>query len=125
MPNIDSAGARIFSSYWYALELSRHLYHYSPTSLGKIASSVGLEEVSIMTKREVFIESTARYILDDICHKMGVDRLPLARAKRPSTAFRVVRKAFRLTLLPILNTMAAVAGDGESIHAVFTKRSAK
>jgi len=30
MPNIDSAGARIFRSYWYPLELPRHLSHFSP-----------------------------------------------------------------------------------------------
>jgi SAM-dependent methyltransferase len=125
MPNIDSAGGRIFGSYWYALELPRHLFHYSSTSLRKIAGSVGLEEVSITTKREVFIESSVRYILDAVCHNVGIDRLPLARAKKPSTAFRVVRKACRLTAIPILNTMAAVAGDGESIHAIFTKKAAK
>jgi 2-polyprenyl-3-methyl-5-hydroxy-6-metoxy-1,4-benzoquinol methylase len=121
MPNIDSAGARIFGSYWYALELPRHLYHFSPKSLRILAQSVGLEEVSVITDREVFIEASTRYILDDTLRKIGINRAPLARAKRPGIPFRLVRKAFRMTALPLLNSLASFAGDGESIHAVFRK----
>jgi 2-polyprenyl-3-methyl-5-hydroxy-6-metoxy-1,4-benzoquinol methylase len=121
MPNIDSAGARIFKSYWYALELPRHLYHFSPKSLKAVANSVGLEEVSVTTGREVFIEASARYMLDEVCRKFGVSRTPLAKASPPGVPFRVVRKAFRLTVLPVLNKMASIVGDGESIHAIFRK----
>ncbi len=123
MPNIDSAGAHIFKSYWYALELPRHLYHFSPTSLKNLASSVGLQEVSVTTHREVFVEQSTRYILDEMCRRAGVPRTPLAKA-RPRTFLRKAsRKMFRLTLLPILNALAALAGDGESIHAIFAKPS--
>jgi SAM-dependent methyltransferase len=121
MPNIDSAGAHIFGSYWYALELPRHLYHFSPASLRNMATAVGLEEVSLRTRREVFIETSTRYILDDAFRKLGFSRIPLAQAKALSLPWRVVRKAFRLTLLPVLNGMASFAGDGESIHVVLRK----
>jgi SAM-dependent methyltransferase len=121
MPNIDSAGGRIFGTYWYALELPRHLYHFSPKSVRNIAESVGLEAVSITTDREVFIENSTRYILDDALRKVGLSRVPLAKAKTPSIPFRAIRKGFRMTLLPILNGLASLAGDGESIHAVFRK----
>ncbi|HZR58755.1 MAG TPA: class I SAM-dependent methyltransferase [Terriglobales bacterium] len=123
MPNIDSAGAHIFGSYWYALELPRHLYHFSPTSLKGLASSVGLQEVSVTTHREVFIEQSTRYILDEMCRRAGVPRTPLARAKPRTFLRKASRKMFRLTLLPILNALAALAGDGESIHAIFAKPS--
>ena len=33
VPNIHSAGGRTFKSYWYALELPRHLFHWSPKAL--------------------------------------------------------------------------------------------
>lgn len=121
VPNIDSAGARIFKSYWYALELPRHLYHFSPASLRSLASAVGLSELSLTTQREVFIESSTRYWFDETLRKMGKARQPLAKASEPSIPFRVVRKAFRLTLLPVLNGLASIAGDGESIHAIFRK----
>jgi hypothetical protein len=121
MPNIDSAGAKIFGSYWYALELPRHLYHFSPMSLRKLANSVGLEEVSLTTNREVFIEASSRYILDQAAAKLGFQRIPLAQAKPATVPWKVVRKIFRLTVFPALSGLASFAGDGESIHAVFKK----
>jgi 2-polyprenyl-3-methyl-5-hydroxy-6-metoxy-1,4-benzoquinol methylase len=121
MPNIDSAGQRIFKSYWYALELPRHTFHFSPQSLNTMACSVGLQKLSLTTDREVFIEQSTRYIMDDVCRRFGFPRTPLAKLKRPSFPYRAVRKAFRLTLLPALSALAGLAGDGESIHAVFTK----
>jgi len=121
MPNIDSAGARIFGSYWYALELPRHLYHFSPAALRRVAGSVGLEEVSLTTHREVFIEASARYVLDDVFRRAGVPRAPLAQAKPPGLPWKVVRKGLRLSALPILTWAASFTGDGEVIHAVLRK----
>jgi len=121
MPNIDSAGARIFGSYWYALELPRHLFHFSPASLRSMASAVGLRELSLTTNREVFIEASSRYLIDEGCRQVGLRRMSLAEAT-VSLPWRVVRKAFRLTLLPVLNGIASFAGDGESIHAILQKQ---
>ena len=123
VPNIDSAGAHFFRSYWYALELPRHVFHYSPKSLKMMAQSVGLEVLSLTTHREVFIEQSIRYIIDDMLRRMGVRRTPLANTQPPGIMFRLVRKAFRLTILKFLTGLASLAGDGESIHAVFQKKS--
>jgi 2-polyprenyl-3-methyl-5-hydroxy-6-metoxy-1,4-benzoquinol methylase len=123
VPNIDSAGAHIFGSYWYALELPRHVFHYSPKSLIAMAQSVGLEVLSVTTHREIFIEQSTRYIIDDMLRGLGTQRVPLANAQQPGIIFRLVRKAFRLTMLPFLTGLASFGGDGESIHAVFQKRS--
>jgi 2-polyprenyl-3-methyl-5-hydroxy-6-metoxy-1,4-benzoquinol methylase len=125
VPNIDSAGCRIFKSYWYALELPRHLFHFSPKSLRALIRPVGFEVVFVTTDREVFIEASTRYILDNIFRRMGIDRIPLAKASQPGIPFRVVRKAFRLTGLPALNAVASLAGDGEIIHAIFRKRAGR
>jgi SAM-dependent methyltransferase len=121
MPNIDSAGARIFRSYWYGLELPRHLFHFSPATLRNLARSAGLEELSITTQGHVFIETSVRYIFDDIARKFGIRPTPLAQAKPASLAWRVVRKGFRMGVLPVLNWLASFAGDRGSIHALFRK----
>lgn len=121
MPNIDSAGRRIFKSYWYALELPRHTYHFSPKSLSSLARSVGLQQLSLTTDREVFIEQSVRYIVDELYRKLGFPRAPMSKLRRRSFSYRAIRKAFRLTLLPAFTALASLAGDGESIHAVFTK----
>jgi SAM-dependent methyltransferase len=121
VPNIDSAGCRIFGAYWYALELPRHLYHFSPKSLSNLAALVGLERVSLTTYHEVFLENSVRYLLDSILRRAGIPRVPFAKARKPGFYFRLIRKAFRLTVLPLLNAMAHLAGDGESIHAVLRR----
>jgi SAM-dependent methyltransferase len=121
LPNIDSAGARVFRSYWYALELPRHLYHFSPKSLSRMTRSVGLEEVSMVTGREVFLEKSVHYIVDDLLERVGISRVPLARWKEPSVPFKVLRKMRRLTVDHVLTAAIGLVGDGESIHAVFRK----
>lgn len=121
MPNIDSAGARVFGSYWYGLELPRHLYHYSPKSLGTLAKSVGYEIVSLSAHREVFFERSASYLTRQFCEQIGIPRKPMSEDKMPGIPFRVVRKMFRLTALPVINGVIGLAGDGESIHAIFKK----
>jgi len=121
MPNIDSAAAHVFKSYWYALELPRHLFHYSPASLAYLANAVGLKTTSLRTEREVFFEQSSRYILDDTLKKIGIKRQPLATAPAPGLPFRILRKAFRMTALPVIRTAIGFAGDRESIHAIFSK----
>jgi 2-polyprenyl-3-methyl-5-hydroxy-6-metoxy-1,4-benzoquinol methylase len=121
VPNIDSAGARIFRSYWYALELPRHLFHFSPVSLGSVARAAGLETVSLTTERELFFEKSVRYCFDSLFRRAGRPRVPLAKSADPGLLFRAVRKLFRLTALPAINGIGALAGDGESIHGIFRK----
>ena len=121
VPNIDSAGEHIFHSYWYALELPRHLYHFSPKSLEKLAELAGLEQISLSTNRELFIEKSVRYFVDDKLHRLGISRAPLAKDDTPSIPYRIARKAFRLTILPVLTFFGSFAGDGESIHAILRR----
>jgi hypothetical protein len=86
-----------------------------------MAKRVGLEVLSIKTDREVFIERSSQYIVDATVQKVGFTRTPMAKETQPGVPFRVARKAFRMTALPVLNGLAGLAGDGESIHAVLKK----
>lgn len=124
MPNIDSAGARIFRSFWYALELPRHLYHFSPTTLKMLARSAGLREVFVTAHRELYFESSFRYVVDNLLRKVGISRSPLASAAAPSLPVKVIRKLFRISVLPLIAAAASFAGDGETITAVFIKDGA-
>jgi 2-polyprenyl-3-methyl-5-hydroxy-6-metoxy-1,4-benzoquinol methylase len=121
MPNIDSAAFRFFRSYWYALELPRHLFHFSPRSLAHVADSVGLKTLSLKTERQVFFEASARYALNDVLESAGIHRKPAATASPVSLPFRVVRKSFRLTLRPILDAAIGLGGDKEIIEGIFQK----
>lgn len=121
LPNIQSAGARVFGSYWFALELPRHLYHFSPDTLRKFAKGVGLEEVQIRTLREPFIETSLRYIKEAFLDKIGISWVPLANSGKPNAIWRITRKGCRLTVVPILNRLLNFVGPGEVIEAVLVK----
>jgi SAM-dependent methyltransferase len=126
MPNIDSAATRIFRSYWYALELPRHLYHFSPATLKKLGENSGLTVVSIKTHRELYFETSVRYAVDDLLRKLGIPRKSVADSypDNSSIPWRAVRKVFRVAAMPIINAAASFYGDGETITAVFTKNAA-
>jgi len=121
MPNIDSAAFRFFKSYWFALELPRHLFHFSPRSLSGLTESVGLKTLSLKTERQIFLELSARYALNDALQGVGIRRTPAATAPEVGLPFRVVRKAFRLTLRPALDALIGLGGDKEIIEGIFQK----
>lgn len=121
VPNIDSAEARVFGSYWHGLELPRHLSHFSPPSLGNLAKSVGLSEVSLQTHRNPAVGTSLRYVLDDVFRTVGIRRTPVAYREEAGLPWRVARKLTRMTALRALLAVAPLAGGGESIHAIFKK----
>jgi len=123
VPNIDSAEARVFGSYWHGLELPRHLSHFSPASLGGLARSVGLQEVSLQTRRNAAVGTSLRYVWDDLCGAVGIRRTPVAYRGEAGLPWKIARKLMRITVLRALLLMAPMAGGGESIHAIFRKES--
>jgi SAM-dependent methyltransferase len=121
VPNVDSAEARVFGSYWGGLDPPRHLFHYSPASLRYLAKSVGLQEISLVTRRNAAVGVNIRYFFDDLFRGLGISRTPQAYLGAPSLPWRLARKLVRLTVLRFLLALAPLAGGGESIHAVFGK----
>jgi SAM-dependent methyltransferase len=121
VPNVDSAEARVFGSYWHGLELPRHLSHYSPASLEFLAESVGLREVSLETRRNPAVGTSLRYVWDDVFRAVGIRRTPVAYRGEAGLPWRAARKLVRMTVLRLLLAMAPLAGGGESIHAIFRK----
>jgi SAM-dependent methyltransferase len=121
VPNVDSAEARLFGSYWHGLELPRHLFHYSPASLKYLAESAGLLEVSLETRRNPAVGTSMRYVWDDIFRVVGIRQTPVAYRGEANLSWRAARKLVRMTFLRVLLAMAPVVGGGESIHAIFRK----
>jgi SAM-dependent methyltransferase len=122
VPNVDSAEARVFGSYWHGLELPRHLFHYSPASLKFLAESAGLSQVSLETRRNPAVGTSLRYVWDDAFRAVGIQRTPVAYRGEASLPWRAARKVVRMTVLRALLAMAPLAGGGESIHAIFRKK---
>jgi SAM-dependent methyltransferase len=49
VPNLGSAGARLFGASWDGLELPRHLHHFTRRTLARTIAAAGLEVVSMRT----------------------------------------------------------------------------
>jgi SAM-dependent methyltransferase len=125
VPNIDSAEARVFGTYWHGLELPRHLFHYSPASLKFLVESARLREVSLETQRNPAVGTSLRYVWDDVFRAMGIRQTPVAYRGAANLPWRAARKLVRMTVLRGLLAMAPLVGGGESIHAIFRKESSK
>jgi 2-polyprenyl-3-methyl-5-hydroxy-6-metoxy-1,4-benzoquinol methylase len=121
VPNINSAAVRFFGSYWYGLELPRHLTHFSPESLQSIARSVRLSEVELSTSRYPAIEYSVRYVIDDLLRRVDITRTSLSSIPEPGIPRRIARKAIRLGILPVAHFAISTLGSGECINAVFTR----
>ena len=121
VPNVDSAEARVFRSYWHGLELPRHLFHYSPASLKFLAQSAGLHEVSLETRRNPAVGTSLRYVCDNVFRAVGIHLTPVAYRAEASLPWRAARKLMRMTILRALLGMAPFVGGGESIHGIFRK----
>jgi SAM-dependent methyltransferase len=121
VPNIDSAEARVFGSYWHGLELPRHLFHYSPSALKCLAQSAGLNVVSLETRRNPAVGTSLRYVWDDVFGAVGIHRTPVAYRTEPRLPWRAGRKLVRMTALRAALALAPLIGGGESIHAIFRK----
>jgi SAM-dependent methyltransferase len=121
VPNVNSAEARVFGSYWHGLELPRHLFHYTPASLKFLAESAGLRELSLETRRNPAVGTSLRYVGDDVFRAVGIRRTPVAYRGEASLPWRAARRLVRMTVLRGLLAMAPLAGEGESIHAIFRK----
>lgn len=122
IPNIEALEARIFGSYWFGLEMPRHLSHFSPQSLRRLFLSRGFEEVRIATLPDCFVEKSVRYVVGDLKAKCGLRTVPLADENwKRGIPWRLVRKALRLSLLLPFRRWTAATGRGASIEAIFRK----
>lgn len=117
LPNIGSWEAKMLRSYWYGLELPRHLCHFSPTSLRRLFFAAGFREVWLGTPPATYLGYSAGYIVDDVRSRLG---LPRAGGRRPFL-WRALRKMNRMTLLFLIGRIAAACGCGPNLEAMFKK----
>lgn len=91
VPNIDSIKFKLFRSNFFPLEIPRHLYHFSPKTLGALCAKCGLSVVNIKctgsakgTLRSVYyalgihkdkLDPIALFIVDKITKLVGERRI--------------------------------------------------
>jgi 2-polyprenyl-3-methyl-5-hydroxy-6-metoxy-1,4-benzoquinol methylase len=66
VPNFRSAGALIFRSYWFPLDVPRHLYHFSAHTLWNLLTKVdGIRPVRVNYFPGIFIRESWEYLCRD------------------------------------------------------------
>lgn len=121
LPNIACWEAIIFKSYWYGLELPRHLYHFSPKSLKTMARLAGFRNVRITTRPEQYHEHSVGYLIDEYAPRFGIKTRPLAAGMPLPLSLRTARKLFRITIGNVFRHAAWLAGAGASMDAFLEK----
>jgi SAM-dependent methyltransferase len=121
MPNIESWEARLFGSYWYGLELPRHLTHFSPKSLEHIMTEIGFERVLIKTPAISYVEQSMGYLCSSLLEAIGISPTPQSRPVSRSIPWRAIRKMFRLFLFEPMAMIGSIAKVGPSLEVVFRK----
>jgi len=121
MPNIDSWEARLFRTHWYGLELPRHLFHFSPRSLRYLMTELSFEEVCVKTPAESYMQRSVGYIFSSLLEKLGCAAMPQATLRTRSVPRKAFNKAMRLAVAEPFAQIAAIAGAGPSMEAVFRK----
>jgi SAM-dependent methyltransferase len=125
LPNIDSWEARMLGTYWYGLELPRHLSHFSPRSLRHVFNSLGFQEVSLLTPRTSYIEHSASYLRSELIKRTGNNPIPMSKRGPRNLLWRAVLKGWRLSMVVPFSQVASMAGAGPSMEAIFRKRVAR
>jgi SAM-dependent methyltransferase len=121
VPNIDCPEARFFRSFWYPLELPRHLFHFSPDSVRNLATRSGFDELSISTTRVSFMDYHMRYLADAVTEKLGFKRRAVAFANEPHLPWKIARKALRMSVYPAFSKVVLSGGHGSIMQAILQK----
>jgi len=124
LPNISSWEARIFGTYWYGLELPRHLFHFSPRSVRSLMNLLGLEEVYLATPPWSYAEYSLGYVLSNLQETLGLSTVSLAKRQSQGFIWKAMRKSWRLIFLAPWAHITSLADAGPSMHLVFRKPTA-
>lgn len=90
VPNISGLNFWLFGRYWYALEVPRHLYAYSPSVIKHLAKKVGFEVLSLRFRSSTLgLRASLQYWYDDRTGFKG------NRPFMSSKAVRLVGKIWR------------------------------
>jgi hypothetical protein len=111
----------MFQSYWVALDLPRHLHHYSVKSLDTLADSVKLRRIRMVTPQGNYLEKSVSIVLNDLAPKLGLNWTPIDISAKAGIVWKVIRKGLRLTVEELYSRVACLCGAGPSLQAVFQK----
>ena len=69
----------MLGTYWYGLELPRHISHFSPQSLRQVLTSLGFQEIGLTTPRTSYLLHSVSYLCSGAMEKMGITPVPMSK----------------------------------------------
>lgn len=121
VPNISSWEARWFQSFWYPLDLPRHLHFFSPSSLNALTRFSGLRTLRIATPPGNYLEQNTSRLLTWLARKASGKNVWIEVGGPTNIVARVIRKGIRLTVEDGFGRAASAFRAGPSLQAIFQK----
>jgi SAM-dependent methyltransferase len=121
VPNIGSWEARLFQSFWYPLDLPRHLHFFSPGSLDALASLAALRTVRRVTPPGNYLEHDISRVLTWLARKASGKEAWIDIGGPTNIVSRIARKCIRLTLEEAFGQTASIFHSAPSLQVVFQK----
>lgn len=126
VPNFGSWQSQMGKSRWFHLDVPRHLFHYSPTSLGKCLEQVGLE---IMSVNSISFEHDPYGWLQTIFNRIDGSHNRLTRLlmqiDRPNikTIFQLVSVPILVPVCVLLAILSWLFGRGAMLEVIVCHRT--
>lgn len=127
VPNYASWQSRLFGAAWFPLEIPRHLFHFGPTTLLQVVSSVDLMPIAIATRSLIqgtfgFIQSALNRI--DARRRNAFLALIKGQHKAPPYVLvcQTIIACFLMPLAVLETLLSSVFGHGPIIALVAIKR---
>lgn len=119
VPNIDSIGAKIFRSEWYALDPPRHLYQFSVKTLEKMLNQAGfkIQDIShdYWAHNYYHLFESLRFILSPRFKKRKTGGLVHKGGKKKFSLVKEIGKILAKTFAFIVASLEPIVRRGEVI----------
>jgi 2-polyprenyl-3-methyl-5-hydroxy-6-metoxy-1,4-benzoquinol methylase len=125
IPNFGSLERKVFGSRWFGLDVPRHLYHFTPSTVRKLLSAAGLEPVEIMhaSGHDTFKFSASRRLRDSYGRSSDTGRLSGEAAATTATKGRAWRRFLNGACVGLFTRAADVLHRGSQMLVTARKRS--
>jgi len=129
-PNIDSWQARLGGAVWFHLDIPRHLYHFSPTTLAALLDQAGfrVERVSHLS-----IEQNPYGLTQTVLNRLGFKQNELYRILKEEKGFRrsslrgvafLLAHYLMMPIAMVLSSIESLFGRGGTFYLVAQKKRA-
>jgi len=96
VPNLDSVESKLLGRHWGHLDIPRHLWHFTPSTLRRMLQAAGFGEIRLTTSYRILTEHMPRALIPG---RAAMDRWT---SRSGVAAVRVLDDCLSLFLTPLL-----------------------